>query len=271
MTGTLGHLHRLASAQTPEELWALHLGMMDGFGFDRVAYGFTRWRRENSIGDSQDALFLSNHDRSQTGFDMAFFMRTPMYRWAARNTGACSWRWAEEQRAAGLLSDDEAAAMDTARRAGHVAGYTISFPEHSPRAKGAMGLTARPGLTQDDVEAIWAREGEAILALCMTMHLRITHMPFRVGRRPLTARQRETLEWVAEGKTTQDIATIMGVSAAAVEKHLRLARIALDVETTAHAVAKAAMMNHIFTAPDGALMAAQAEAAGAPTAATGGR
>jgi LuxR family transcriptional regulator len=254
VTGTLGHLHRLANAQTPEELWALHLDVMAGFGFDRIAYGFTRWRRENSIGDSLDALFLSNHDRGQPGFDMAFFMRTPMYRWAAQNTGACSWRWAEDQRAAGRLTADEAAAMETARRAGHVAGYTISFPEHSPRAKGAMGLTAQPGLTQADVDAVWAAEGEAILALCTTMHLRITHMPFRVGRRPLSLRQREALEWVAEGKTTQDIATIMGISAAAVEKHLRLARLALDVDTTAHAVAKAAMMNHIFAAPAGAML-----------------
>jgi LuxR family transcriptional regulator len=275
LTGTFAHLQRIANAQTPEEIWALHLDLMAGYGFDRVAYGFTRWRRENSIGDSQDAFYLSNHDRTDPGFDLAFFMRTPMFRWAAQNTGACSWRWAEEQRAAGLLSADEVAAMDAARRAGFCAGYTISFPEHSPRAKGAMGLTARAGLTQTDVEAIWAAEGEAIHALCTTMHLRITHMPFRVARRPLSARQREALEWVAEGKTTQDIATIMGISAAAVEKHLRLARIALDVETTAHAVAKAAMMNHIFAAPDTAMCPVQPAASGRDStgggAAAGGR
>ncbi|MFN3642244.1 MAG: helix-turn-helix transcriptional regulator [Gemmobacter sp.] len=249
MTG-FGLLQRIANTQTPEELWALHLATMDGFGFDRVAYGFTRYRRDDSIGDMQDAFFLSNHDRSHPGFDMAFFMRTPMFRWASRNTGACSWRWAEDQRAAGALTADEIAAMDAARRAGFAAGYTISFSEHSPRAKGAMGLTARPGLTHADVDAIWAQHGEEIHTFCMVMHLRITHMPFRIARRPLTARQREALEWVAEGKTTQDTAVIMGVTPAAVEKHLRLAREALDVETTAHAVAKATMMNHIFTAPE---------------------
>jgi LuxR family transcriptional regulator len=249
VTGTLGHLARIANAQTPEELWALHLSLMEAYGFDRVAYGFTRHRRDRSIGDAQDAMFLSNHDRGLPGFDLAFFTRTPMYRWAVHNTGACSWRWADAERAAGRLTADETDAMDTARRAGFVAGYTISFAEHSPRAKGAMGLTARAGLTQDAVDAIWDRQGEEILAICTMMHLRITHMPFRIARRPLSARQREALEWVAEGKTTQDIAVIMGVSPAMVEKHLRLARAALDVETTAHAVAKAAMLNHIFTAP----------------------
>jgi DNA-binding CsgD family transcriptional regulator len=51
---------------------------------------------------------------------------------------------------------------------------------------------------------------------------------------------------VADGKTMQDVALLMGVSSAMVEKHLRLARDALDVETTAQAVAKSALMNIIF-------------------------
>jgi len=51
---------------------------------------------------------------------------------------------------------------------------------------------------------------------------------------------------VADSKTTQDIAILMGVSAAMIEKHLRLARDTLDVKTTAQAVAKAAMLNMIF-------------------------
>ena len=64
--------------------------------------------------------------------------------------------------------------------------------------------------------------------------------------RKLTGRQREALEWVGEGKTTQDIATIMGLTQATVEKHLRLAREALGVETTAQAVLKASYQNQIF-------------------------
>ena len=42
------------------------------------------------------------------------------------------------------------------------------------------------------------------------------------------------------------VALLMAVSPAMVEKHLRLAREALSVDTTAQAVAKAALMNLIF-------------------------
>ena len=54
------------------------------------------------------------------------------------------------------------------------------------------------------------------------------------------------LEWVGDGKTAQDISTIMGVSPATIEKHLRLAREALDVETTAQAVLKASFQNQLY-------------------------
>ncbi|MFM2366040.1 MAG: hypothetical protein RIR95_648, partial [Pseudomonadota bacterium] len=67
----------------------------------------------------------------------------------------------------------------------------------------------------------------------------------------LTSRQCEALEWVADGKTSHDVALLMGVSAAMVEKHLKLARETLCVETTSQAVAKATLMNLIFLSAEG--------------------
>lgn len=248
LSNALAHMQKIANARTPEELWSQLLCALQEYGFDRVNYGATRSNRDGSIGELQDAVFLSNHPRNVMSdyFDMGFFMRTPMFRWVLQNTGACSWGWAEEERRAGRLSAEELAAQDMARRAGMTAGYSISFADPSPRSRAAMGLSARRGVTQAEVDAMWAERGEEIMAICQMMHLRLQGMPFPVQRRPLSPRQREALEWVAEGKTTQDIAIIMGISPAMVEKHLRLAREALDVETTAHAVAKAALFNHLF-------------------------
>ena len=62
----------------------------------------------------------------------------------------------------------------------------------------------------------------------------------------LTKRQREVLEWIGAGKTTQDTAIILGLTPATVEKHLRLARESLNVDTTAQAVLKAAFLNQMF-------------------------
>ncbi len=77
-------------------------------------------------------------------------------------------------------------------------------------------------------------------------HLKISSLPHTGPHRPLAGLQRKVLEWVADGKTTQDIAMIMDLSLGTVEKHLRLARKVLAVGTTAHAVQKVSRLNQLF-------------------------
>ena len=239
---------RIANCTRIEEAWNLGVAALVKFGFDRINYGFTRFRHENAIGDPADALYLTNHDTAHVKFyfESGFFSRTPMFRWVSENVGACSWQWAQDQRAAGNLTADELLAMDENWRLGVRAGYSIAFTPTSARSKGAIGLTAHEIVTQPLVDEIWAAHGDEVLAIANTMHLKLTQLPYPVHRRPLTERQRQALEWVADGKTTQDVALLMEVSPAMVEKHLRLAREALSVETTAHAVAKASFLNQIF-------------------------
>ena len=238
----------IAEAQIIEDAWARGVEILRAFGFGQINYGFTRFRHADAVGDPADALFLTTDDAAHVAayFESGFYARTPMFRWVSHNSGACSWRWAWVERAAGRLSLDEVQAMEQNWALGVRAGYSIGFAPTSSRSKGVMGLTARPGLDQDQVDAIWKEHGDLILVAAHMLHLKVTQLPYPVQRRPLTDRQRQALEWVADGKTTQDVALLMGISTAMVEKHLRLAREALSVETTAHAVAKASFLNQIF-------------------------
>jgi DNA-binding CsgD family transcriptional regulator len=251
MSDLLSHLEAVIEATSIEDIWALHTQKMADYGFDTLLYGFTRFRTSNSFGNIEDMLVLSNHDQSYLdGFvKTGMFHHAPMVKWAAANEGACSWRWIEEQAEAGVLTPAERRILEFNLRHGVRAGFSISFRDVSVRSKGAIGLCAKK-LRQSEVEAIWARSGREIVVINNLTHLRITAMPFASSRRALTPRQRETLEWVGDGKTTQDIATIMGLTPATVEKHLRLAREALDVETTAQAVLKASFQNQIFILPN---------------------
>jgi LuxR family transcriptional regulator len=242
------HLEAVIEASSIEDIWDLHVKAMKAYGFNRLLYGFTRFRTTNSFGNIDDLLVLSNHDQ---GYLDAFvksglFHHAPMVKWAATHEGACSWRWVEEQLNAGVLTPSERRVIDLNLKFGLRSGYSISFKDVSVRSKGAIGLAAPADMSQNRVEEIWSRFGREIVVINNVTHLRITSMPFASARRALTPRQREALEWVGDGKTTQDIATIMGLTPATVEKHLRLAREALDVETTAQAVLKASFQNQIF-------------------------
>jgi LuxR family transcriptional regulator len=248
MTDVLPLLNRMAAAPSIDAAWDLATGYFASLGFQRVNYGFTRFRHLKTIGDPEDALFLSTCDADyiKRYFQGGFYARTPVFRWAERNSGICTWAWVRAAHDAGRLSADEAEAVRQNAAMGVTAGISVSFPEVSARSKGAMGMIADPGLTEAAVEAIFAAKGEEILAVANVMHLTIVHLPKLSRHRALSPRQCEALEWVADGKTTQDVALLMGVSPAMVEKHLRLAREALAVETTAQAVAKAALLNMIF-------------------------
>jgi LuxR family transcriptional regulator len=245
-------LCRIADSTTADAAFEAALGFLRSQGFSRVNYGLTRFSTgSRSVGDPDDALFLSSNppDYAKLYFADGFYLRTPLFRWAMLNVGCCTWRWVQEALEAGRLSKDEADAVQTNTRMGIIAGLTVSFPITSTRSKAAIGLAADVGLTHDDVDQVFATRGSEILAVAHMMHLKVSQLPLVTRRRPLTDRQREVLEWVADGKTTQDIAQIMGVSTAMVEKHLRLAREALDVETTAQAVAKGTLLNTIFQRP----------------------
>jgi LuxR family transcriptional regulator len=100
-------------------------------------------------------------------------------------------------------------------------------------------------MSQDAVEQVWAEHGDEIIVMNNVMHLKLLTLPYS-GDRTLTKRQREVLQWVGDGKTTQDIAALLKLTPATVEKHLRLARETLCVETTAQAVLKAAFYNQMF-------------------------
>lgn len=248
MSGVYSLLSRLAEGKTVTEVWDTATAYFADLGFKRCNYGFTRFKAEHNVGDPDDALFLTTCDPhyAQFYFRNGFFARTPAFRWAKANTGACTWSWVRAAYLAGELSAEEAETVRQNAALGIVAGISVSFPVTSARAKGALGLIADPGLDAEAVDRIFGEKREELLAVAQMMHLSLIQLPFPSRRRPLTERQREALEWVADGKTSQDVALLMQVSPAMVEKHLRLAREALSVDTTAQAVAKAALMNLIF-------------------------
>lgn len=239
------HLSRIAGADSVRDAWSILADLLASYGFDRLLYVSTRFRTERSIGDLQDALFLTNHGRDYVHamIERGLIRHAPMVH---APPGARPWGRLEAPSDAGRPTGLGALVTEARARFGMTAGYDLVFREVSSRAWGGIELCARAGLSQAEVDAVWKEHGLEIEFLFNLTHLRIAHLPCWGGRRPLTRQQRRVLQWVAEGKTAQDVATIMGLTPATVEKHLRLAREALDVQTTAQAVSKAAHWNQLF-------------------------
>jgi LuxR family transcriptional regulator len=237
---------------TVEDLWSHHTKVLAGYGFDRVFYGFNAFRGAGLYDNPEDALLLTNmpSDYVEAYVDGGMFRDGVMMRWATENTGAASWRDVYLAMANEAPSKGELAMRAMNEKHGITAGYTISFPMAIKNANAGIGMAVKKGMGQDEADAIWAEHGEDIETICHVAHLCILQLPATGQRKLLTPRQSEVLELVADGKTMADIALLLERNVATIEKHLRGARDALGVETTAQAVRKASILNQIFRLDD---------------------
>ncbi len=239
-------ISRILEATTVEDVWDLILDRITDAGFKHALYGFTRFHTSSGFGNDNDHLFLTNFDPEYMKgyFDEGRWRHAPMVRWSVENSGACPWSWIAENQEDLTPKERDVVAFN--QNFGVTAGYTLAFPHSIKRAKGAIGMSLEPHTgTQEEANAIWEEHGPRLEIVCGVAHLKLLTMP--LPKRMLTKRQREVLEWIGDGKTVGDTAQILGLNKATVEKHLRLAREALEVETTAQAVLKASFHNQMFT------------------------
>ena len=228
-----------------EGVWELHTKKMTEYGFDRLLYLSTNLRTYGEWGDVSDTLVLSNYEQEITELYIGkgLHKRAAMVSRTEHIPGQYSWRNFLERQEAGELTASERELSELRADWKMNAGYTIWFDETSDRNRSVIGLGASYELTQDDVDALWSEKGREIFLFNNLVHLKILQLP-RGGRyNSMTARQREVLKWVADGKTIKDIAQIMALSPATIEKHLRLARRSLGANTTSQAVQKALVRN----------------------------
>lgn len=244
-------INLLLNAVHFEDLWALYARIMVSEGFDALLFGQARPSHGPPLRATPSGTMLfSNLDR---GFCAAYggekFFSSPMVKWVATHSEPLLWSEVYRRRSRGELTKEEMEMLDIQAAYGIRGGVTIPLGETGPRRRAAIDLmTCRDTANQTEIDQIWQRRGKALLLITRIFHLKALTVPSAVTAK-LTKRQKEVLEWAAAGKSVQDIASLLGVSRATAEKHLRLAREMLGAETTAQAVARALAGNLIRSGP----------------------
>lgn len=237
-------ISEILDADSIDLAWTRFCDALETYGFDKILYGGTRIPTKGIIGNVADALILHRGPQEYADIYLGeeLYLHSPTYEWAEHNTGFVSWPEAAAQYG-GTLTPQQMRILQLNMQFGAISGYVGSLKGVVPGMRGVIGLSPSDGADQARADEMWALDGKDIEMLCQLMHVRIASLPQTGQRRPLTSRQREALQWCAQGKTMQDIATIMNLSIGTIEKHLRMARDSLDAQTTAHAVQKATSLN----------------------------
>ena len=246
-------LARLLQSPTREQVWAQVVDFCALLGFSSVIYARAPESRGTALGDPGDFQILSTlpPEVMRTLVDDGHFRNSVTFHWALHNVGVVSFSTPREA-VPGAPPAYSSESLDFFDRNNLWAGCMVGLPQERTRGKAVMALIAPRSTTQDHVDAILAVHEDLVFTLAAVAHRCLGIMPLDMAGRSLTPRQREVLEWVGQGKTCADIAVIMGITPPTVEKHLRLAREALGVDTTAHALMKAAFLNQMFTPLPGA-------------------
>ncbi|WP_417598422.1 helix-turn-helix transcriptional regulator [Pararhodobacter oceanensis] len=242
------HLNALMLATDQNEIWTLTCRFFRDLGFAHAIYGYSPDSFGAKLGAPEDYLVMStlSADVETTLVNQLFYRQSATFHWALENAGVASWSMDQEDCGVGDWFELDPAAQEFFTRNDLLIGCTIGFPKNSSRGNAVMALVGPPDKSQEDIDALLAVAREVVFVAAASAHRCLSVLPYPTPRGHLTLRQREVLEWVAEGKTSADIATIMGISAPTVDKHLRLARDTLGVDTTAQALIKAAFLNQVF-------------------------
>lgn len=242
----IDHLQKIARAPDIDTLRGVFLCAMADQGFENAFYT-ARFlpALPSQSRHHQDVLITNIPEQMLQETRRARAGRTAQWaEWVERNDGTISFR--ELRQTPDGAHTTRHPDFEIARQHGLEAIQVVSLRGQVMRWTGAVLLNPRFGATHEELDRLWHDRGREVVLICRVAHLRLATIPRNSGQPLLTPRQREVLEWRSAGKTVGEIATIIGVTPATVEKHMRLAREALGAQTTAQAILRAHVAHELF-------------------------
>ena len=200
---------------------------------DRLELDFASYATQNPVTGAVHGYANYPDEWKRYYTASAFHHVDPTLRVAARSIAPVDWNRFTQH-------DGFAAVFGKSRDFGIVA-QGVTVPVRGPH--GDLGLLS---VTRDCPTPEWSKLKRSIIGELQTaaVHfhdsvMRSTTLAALLRMPTLSSREREILQWVAAGKSQQDVGDILSISHRTVEVHLRSARDKLGALTTPQAVGRA--------------------------------
>jgi DNA-binding CsgD family transcriptional regulator len=217
---------------------------IDRLGYAHFAYHIIRSPATNHAGGRATFGLTSYPDVwSQHYLDSGFVHHDPVVARALASSKAFRWSTTLENQ---TFNRQQLQIMSDARDCGIQDGLTIPLSSrHGERAALTLGLSGDRPLTRSRIDIA------QLVAEFFHAHAlrRILHEEFQRNNKRrnsiLSPRETQTMNWVARGKSSWEIAQILGIAEKSVEFYVDCAKRKLHASNRTHAVVKAAMLGLI--------------------------
>ncbi len=241
LTQVLEAQQRFAAALNMEQLKAHFLEVSKQLGFDSFVYAL---RVPTNFSNAQ-VIMLDGYPEGwvKRYFEAAYYESDPVMAWCIREILPI--RWSDL-----ILQPGSAAESMMLDAAGYGLRDGVTMPVHSPQ--GELGILS---LSLDAPPERARALTETALPIIQLLATHLHQAVRRLGSLSqevdsnLTMRERECLTWAADGKTSNEIAQLLGISDNTVNFHLNNAMQKLDVVSRQHAIGKASFQRLIQPKP----------------------
>lgn len=241
LTQVLEAQRQFATALNMEQLKAHFLEVSKQLGFDSFVYAL---RVPTNFSNAQ-VIMLDGYPEGwvKRYFEAAYYESDPVMAWCIREILPI--RWSDL-----ILEPGSAAEAMMLDAAEYGLRDGVTMPVHSPQ--GELGiLSLSLDAPPERARAITETALPIIQLLATHLHQavrRLGSLSQEVDAN-LTMRERECLTWAADGKTSNEIAQLLGISDNTVNFHLNNAMQKLDVVSRQHAIGKASFQRLIQPKP----------------------
>ncbi len=234
---TLDFVQGLQRLTTYEEICGYIMKELDQFGFKHLT-SFSIPRAGECF---KDCIWFNNRPPSyiERYSEQNYVLKDPVVTELRQNLNPYSWSDIRQKRE---LKKAEANIIDEAREWGSCDGMMIPIVAGS----GAMSCFCPCGLEPDLSPR--ARAALEVIAIYSNVALQRALMQENretIAHTPLTPREREIMQWVAVGKTDDEIGDILSIGTTTVTQHVENAKRKLDALRRTYAVVQAIRFGEI--------------------------
>jgi LuxR family transcriptional regulator, quorum-sensing system regulator BjaR1 len=234
---TLDFVERLQKLERYEDICGHIATELQWFGFSCVS----SWSVPGPGDEPADCILLNNRPKEYVDryIEKNYVVRDPVVTELRKTLHPFTWNDVRTRRA---LSKSEKSIMDEARDFGARDGFIVPIVTLSGSVSLFSPCGLEPNLTQRARAAVEIIGMYSFHALKRAM---INHERQSAAHTPLTAREREIMQWVAAGKSDDEIADILTLSAPTVTWHVENAKRKLDAFRRTYAVVQAIRFGEI--------------------------